>query len=131
MHNNRALNLAACLQVELGWLLDDAIESIKGAAGRRLNSRKIQQVLTLDTGMEEDVTVRMRVDISSLDCLWQQRIRERCHPSLQSSCAACMCSMLDPGPYEEGMLTQCQTAHAECPCNTSQGLRIGGIWSLQ
>ena len=68
--------------MELGWLLDDAIDNLRGSTAPRLRSRKMQQILTIDTRMAGDVTVSMRIDMGSLDRLWQRRIRERCHPAL-------------------------------------------------
>ena len=73
------------LQMELGWLLDDAIDSVRGPAGSTMHSKKMQQVLRADSVTAQDMTVSMRIDLEGLDCLWQQRTRERCNTLL---CAA-------------------------------------------
>ncbi|CAL5222788.1 g5202 [Coccomyxa viridis] len=65
------------LEMELGWLLDDAIDSVRGPAGSTMHSRKMQQVLRADSVTAQDMTVSMRIDLEGLDCLWQQRTRER------------------------------------------------------
>ena len=70
--------MAPCLQMDIGWLLDDAIESMSGPSGSVIHSRKMQQVLRADSAVAEDMTVSMRIDLEGLDCLWQQRTKERC-----------------------------------------------------
>ncbi len=79
--------------MELGWLLDDAIGSLKGATGLTIDSRKMQQVLRADSATAQDMTVSMRIDLEGLNSLWHQRTRERCntHP-----CSAYMHSMMFP-----------------------------------
>jgi len=79
------------VQVELGWLLDDAINSLRGFDGRTPNSRKMQKLLALDSRTAENCSVRMRIDMGSLDRLWLQRTRERCN-SVRESGSQC-CSM--------------------------------------
>ncbi len=75
--------------MELGWLLDDAINSSRGFDGRTPNSRKMQKLLALDSRTAEDCSVRMRIDMGSLDRLWQQRTRERCNSAPKSGSQCC------------------------------------------
>ena len=65
------------LQAELGWLLDDAIEGINGAERGSLHSKKMSSILSSGKTDAEQLSVSMRIDLSELDRLWQQRIRER------------------------------------------------------
>ena len=65
------------MQAELGWLLDDAIEGISGAEKGILHGKKMSSVLALGRTDAEQLSVSMRIDLSELDRLWQQRIRER------------------------------------------------------
>ena len=75
--------------MELGWLLDDAIDSLKGRDGPILpSSRKMQQISTLETAIAGDIIVSMRTNMESLDCLWQQRVRERCQSFLEQTLCA-------------------------------------------
>ena len=70
----------------MGWLLDDAIDSLKGRDGPILpSSKKMQQISTLETAVAGDIIVSMRTDMESLECLWQQRVRERCHSFLEQT----------------------------------------------
>ena len=64
-------------QAEFGWLLDDAIEEIGGADKGSMRGKKMKQVLALARTDAEQLSVSMRVKLSELDRLWQQRIRER------------------------------------------------------
>ena len=65
------------MQAELGWLLDDAIEGIGEADKGSMPSRKMSRLLAIRETDAEQLSVSMRIDLSELDRLWQQRIQER------------------------------------------------------
>ena len=75
--HNRSTKSGPDLQAELGWLLDDAIEGINGAEKDILYGKKMSSVLALGRTDAEQLSVSMRINLSELDRLWQQRIRER------------------------------------------------------
>ena len=75
--HHRSTESGPDLQAELGWLLDDAIEGINGVEKDSLHSKKMSSVLALGDTDAEQLSVSMRIDLSKLDRLWQQRIRER------------------------------------------------------
>ena len=75
--HHRSTKSGPDVKAELGWLLDDAIEGINGAAKGSPHSKKMSSVLALGKTDAEQLSVSMRIDLSELDRLWQQRIRER------------------------------------------------------
>ena len=72
------------LQIELNWLLDDAVaaQRISSDAWKPCSWRHLQSVHYISNGgavtSNHDTKVALRLGLSALTGLWEQRTQERC-----------------------------------------------------